>query len=46
MARPLLLAARADRSDEVLATVIRQLQIATWLTGAPRSSELGREHLA
>jgi len=46
MARPLLLAARADRVGDVLATVIRQLRIATWLTGAARSSELGREHLA
>jgi len=46
MARPLLLAARADRADAVLATVIRQLQIATWLTGAAGSPKLGREHLA
>jgi isopentenyl-diphosphate delta-isomerase len=46
MARPLLLAARADRVDDVLSTVVRQLQIAAWLTGAASSSELGREHLA
>jgi isopentenyl-diphosphate delta-isomerase len=45
MARPLLLAARADRVVEAVGTVVRQLRIATWLTGAATSSELGREHL-
>ena len=46
MARPLLLAARADRAGDAVATVIGQLRIATWLTGAAASSELGREQLA
>jgi isopentenyl-diphosphate delta-isomerase len=45
MARPLLLAARADRVSEALADVIRQLRIATWLTGAPSAAALGSEHL-
>jgi isopentenyl-diphosphate Delta-isomerase len=45
MARPLLLAARADRTAEAVATILRQLRIATWLAGAAASSELGPEHL-
>ncbi|HEY7074733.1 MAG TPA: type 2 isopentenyl-diphosphate Delta-isomerase [Solirubrobacteraceae bacterium] len=46
LARPLLPAARADRVGEALATVLRQLRIATWLTGAPSAAALGAEHLA
>jgi isopentenyl-diphosphate delta-isomerase len=45
MARPLLLAARAERAGEAIGDVIRQLKIATWLAGAASSSALGREHL-
>jgi isopentenyl-diphosphate delta-isomerase len=45
MARPLLLAARADRAAEVLGTVVQQLRIATWLTGAASTAELGKEHV-
>jgi isopentenyl-diphosphate Delta-isomerase len=33
-ARPALLASQEDRLDEWLAAVVRQLRIATWLTGA------------
>jgi isopentenyl-diphosphate delta-isomerase len=46
LARPLLLAARADRVGETLGTILRQLRIATWLTGARAAAELGPEHLA
>jgi isopentenyl-diphosphate Delta-isomerase len=46
LARPLLLAARADRVGEALEIVLRQLRIATWLTGAPEVGALGAEHLA
>jgi isopentenyl-diphosphate delta-isomerase len=46
MARPLLLAARTDRVAETIATLLHQLQIATWLAGAPSAAELGAEHLA
>jgi isopentenyl-diphosphate Delta-isomerase len=46
LARPLLLAARADRVSEALGTILRQLRIATWLTGAPSAGALGAEHLA
>jgi isopentenyl-diphosphate delta-isomerase len=45
IARPLLLAARADRAVEAVGDVVRQLRIATWLTGAASASELRREHL-
>jgi len=46
LARVLLLAARADRADEVLGTVVEQLRIATWVAGAPGAAALGAEHLA
>jgi isopentenyl-diphosphate delta-isomerase len=46
IARPMLLAARDDRADAAVATVVRQLRIATWLTGARSAAELGPEHLA
>jgi isopentenyl-diphosphate delta-isomerase len=45
MARSLLIAAQADRADEAIATLIEQLRIAVWLTGAGSAQELGREHL-
>jgi isopentenyl-diphosphate Delta-isomerase len=45
LARPLLLAARHDRADEAIATIVDQLRIAVWLTGAPTASALGPEHL-
>jgi isopentenyl-diphosphate delta-isomerase len=45
LARPLLIAARADRASEAVATAIAQLRIATWAAGAPSSCALGREHL-
>lgn len=44
-ARELLLAAQADRADAAVDLLVRQLRIATWLTGAASSSELGPEHL-
>ncbi|CAA9485578.1 MAG: hypothetical protein AVDCRST_MAG65-1709, partial [uncultured Solirubrobacteraceae bacterium] len=31
--------------DEAIATLIEQLRIAVWLTGAGSAQELGREHL-
>jgi isopentenyl-diphosphate delta-isomerase len=46
LARPFLLAAQADRAGEAVATVIRQLQIATWAAGAGSVAELGEEHLS
>jgi isopentenyl-diphosphate delta-isomerase len=44
LARPLLIAARADRAHEALDVLVRQLRIATWATGAATSALLGREH--
>ncbi len=44
-ARELLLAAQADRADAAVDVLIRQLRIATWLTGAPSSDALRRTHL-
>ncbi|MDO9352408.1 MAG: alpha-hydroxy-acid oxidizing protein, partial [Solirubrobacteraceae bacterium] len=44
-ARELLLAAQDDRADEAVGVLIRQLRIATWLTGAATSAELTRAHL-
>jgi isopentenyl-diphosphate delta-isomerase len=45
LARPLLVAARMERAEETLATLIEQLRIAVWLTGAGAAFELTREHL-
>ena len=45
IARALLIAAQADRADEAITTLIDQLRIAVWLTGAASAQELGREHL-
>lgn len=44
-ARELLLAAQDDRADHAVGVLIEQLRIATWLTGAPGTRQLGREHL-
>ena len=45
LARPFLLAARADRTGEAAAAVVRQLRIAVWAAGAAAAAELGRTHL-
>jgi isopentenyl-diphosphate delta-isomerase len=46
MARPFLIAARADRAAEVVGAVIAQLRVATWAAGAAASAALGEEHLS
>jgi isopentenyl-diphosphate Delta-isomerase len=43
-ARPLLVAAQADRASEALGTVVEQLRIAVWVAGAPTAAALGAEH--
>ena len=45
LARPFLIAARADRAAEAVGTAIAQLRVATWAAGAPASAALGRDHL-
>jgi isopentenyl-diphosphate delta-isomerase len=45
LARPFLLAARADRASAAVASVIAQLRVATWAAGAPSSAALGLEHV-
>ncbi len=45
LARPFLIAARADRAAEAVGAVIAQLRVATWAAGAPASAALGEEHL-
>jgi isopentenyl-diphosphate delta-isomerase len=45
LARVLLVAAQADRASETLATVIAQLRIAVWATGAAAASALGPANL-
>jgi len=45
IARPFLVAAQADRTSAAIATVVRQLRIATWATGAASSAALSEEHL-
>lgn len=44
-ARELLLAAQDDRAEEAVGVLVRQLRIATWLTGAASSTALGGGHL-
>lgn len=44
-ARELLLAAQEDRADHAVEVLIEQLRIATWLTGAAGTGELGAVHL-
>jgi isopentenyl-diphosphate delta-isomerase len=45
LARPFLIAARADRAAAAVEAAIAQLRVATWAAGAPSSAALGREHL-
>jgi isopentenyl-diphosphate delta-isomerase len=45
IARPMLLAARAERAVDALGVLIEQLRIATWCAGAPSAAALGGEHL-
>ncbi len=45
IARPFLIAARADRATEMVGTVIDQLRIAIWAAGAGSAAEMGRTHL-
>ncbi len=45
LARPFLLAARADRTSETAATLVRQLRIAVWAVGAGSPPELSPAHL-
>jgi isopentenyl-diphosphate delta-isomerase len=46
LARPFLVAARADRARSAVQAVVRQLRIAVWAAGAGSAAELGSEHLA
>lgn len=46
MARPLLLAAQADRTGEALDVVLRQLRIAVWASGAPSAAAMDAGRLA
>lgn len=46
IARPLLLAAQAGRTEAALEIILRQLRIAVWATGAPTSAALGAAQLA
>lgn len=46
MARPLLLAAQADRTGETLDVVLRQLRIAIWASGAPSAAAMDAGRLA
>jgi isopentenyl-diphosphate Delta-isomerase len=46
LARSLLQAAQDDRAGEALATLVRQLRIATWAAGAEAAAALGPQHLA
>ena len=45
LARPFLIAARADRAGAAVGTVVAQLRVATWAAGAASSAALGEEHL-
>jgi isopentenyl-diphosphate delta-isomerase len=45
LARPLLVAAQADRARAALGVVVAQLRTATWAAGAASTLSLGREHL-
>jgi isopentenyl-diphosphate delta-isomerase len=46
IASPMLVAAQHDQAEEAVGTILRQLRIATWLTGAAHVRALTREHLA
>ncbi len=45
LARPFLIAARADQAAAAVGAVIAQLRVATWAAGAPSAAELGAPHL-
>jgi isopentenyl-diphosphate delta-isomerase len=45
LARPFLIAARADRAGEAVGAAISQLRVAAWAAGAPSTAALGPEHL-
>jgi isopentenyl-diphosphate delta-isomerase len=45
LARPFLIAARADEAGRAVGGVIAQLRVATWAAGAPSTAGLGPEHL-
>lgn len=45
LARVLLVAAQADRASEALATIIAQLRVAIWATGAAGAAALGPANL-
>jgi isopentenyl-diphosphate delta-isomerase len=45
LARPLLVAAQAGRAGEALATLIDQLRIAVWASGAPSAAAMDRGRL-
>ena len=45
LARPFLLAARADRTCETAAALVRQLRVAVWAVGAASAAELSPTHL-
>jgi isopentenyl-diphosphate delta-isomerase len=45
LARPFLIAARADQAAAAVGAVIAQLRVATWAAGAASAAELGAAHL-
>jgi isopentenyl-diphosphate delta-isomerase len=45
LARPFLIAARADRATDAVGTAITQLRVATWAAGADSTASLGAGHL-
>jgi isopentenyl-diphosphate Delta-isomerase len=45
LARPFLLGAQADTAGETAATLVRQLRVAVWATGAASAAELAPEHV-
>jgi isopentenyl-diphosphate delta-isomerase len=45
LARPFLLAAHADETSSVAATLVRQLRVAVWAVGAGSVGELSPDHL-
>ena len=45
LARPFLLAAQADTTSETAATLVRQLRVAVWASGAASAAALGPDHL-
>ena len=46
LARPLLVAARADRAGDALDVLVRQLRIALWACGAPSATAIDPGYLA